>query len=825
MTPVSARFPSRMRSGMLAALAAAVLIALVLVAPCAAGAARADDVHEATALGSVRRVTALLDADPKLVGQRNKFGWTPLHVAVARGYGDLAALLVKRGADLNAQETGRKSTPLHLAVEMGDVPVAKLLLEAGARADVKDATGRGPLHVCAGARGGEAVFKLLLAHKASVAAQDADGGTPLHWAAGSFQGAPAVTMLLEAGADPNAQSDAGLTPLGWALFQRVREPARLLREHGAQLNVFDAAVAGELDRLRALLKENPKLARAQSRDGHAPLHFAAHAGRIDAARALLDAGADVNASAEDVMTPLQTAALLRNLPMARLLRDADAKGDLFCAVGLGEDEAALKMLKEKPDLARARVPGGLTPLYPAAIWGNVDLVRALIAAGADVNAKQEDGTPVLYLLAGPSRAPGLVNRERRTQVARLLLAAGLKVNAAGPDGKTLLHLVMPFVTNQDMQMLLAAGADVDAPDARGRTPLHYAASSGNEHALLVMLIAMPDVDARDAMGFAPVHWLLDGAQIRTARLLVEHGAKEDVFVAAALGHTDTLSALLKEDPGVVSARLPYGGTALHVAAGGGEVRALRLLLDAGADLCAEDRYGVTPVLRAASAGEGAAVLMLREAGAKIETPSAKVARVAKPPQVDGVIAEGEYGEAEAVGDFVRMRGNGKPPQGTRFLIAYDEKAVYIGVIADEPEPKSIVSRRRQRDGDVWRDDDVEVFVDARHDWRTYHQFAVNFRGAQYDGIGGPKHGRYGDVEWNADWQVAAKVGEKECVVEFAIPHAALGVAPPKPGQKWGLNVCRQRFGGRRRSWAEQSAWSATYWSFHAPWVFGTIEFQ
>ena len=64
------------------------------------------------------------------------------------------------------------------------------------------------------------------------------------------------------------------------------------------------------------------------------------------------------------------------------------------------------------------------------------------------------------------------------------------------------------------------------------------------------------------------------------------------------------------------------------------------------------------------------------------------------------------------------------------------------------------------------------------------------------------------------------------VVEFAIPFATLGAKPPKAGDRWGLNVARQRVpDGKQNARLEQTAWSVTYGSFHVPSRFGTVTFQ
>ena len=201
-------------------------------------------------------------------------------------------------------------------------------------------------------------------------------------------------------------------------------------------------------------------------------------------------------------------------------------------------------------------------------------------------------------------------------------------------------------------------------------------------------------------------------------------------------------------------------------------------------------------------------------------------RLAQAPTIDGAIGQGEYGNAPINSDFVDYRGLGVPEHQTRFMMAYDDKALYVAVIADEDEPQAIAAQPHKRDGDVWRDDDVELFIDATFDRKTYHQFLVNTLAVQADAIGGPGHGDFGDMKWNGKWRAAVEVGGDHFVVEFAIPFETLGVPAPKPGDQWGLNVCRSRQGeGKYSGTTEMGAWSIPYANFHVPSHFGNVTFK
>jgi ankyrin repeat protein len=136
--------------------------------------------------------------------------------------------------------------------------------------------------------------------------------------------------------------------------------------------IHDAAMYGDLDKVKALLNDNPNLVSSQDTNGCTPLYWAASAGHKDIAELLLAKGADVNAKGRKGYTPLHEAAM-----------------SLFQSTNLVE------LLLAKGADVNARNDDGQTPLHLAAIWGHKDAVELLLAKGADVNARTNKGqTPL-----------------------------------------------------------------------------------------------------------------------------------------------------------------------------------------------------------------------------------------------------------------------------------------------------------------------------------------------------------------------------------------------------------------------------------------------
>jgi len=167
----------------------------------------------------------------------------------------------------------------------------------------------------------------------------------------------------------DAEGSAVLT----AVYHRQKEIVNLLVARGAALSLFEAAAAGEIERVERLLAESPADVNAYSGDGWTPLHLAAFFGHAKIVELLLAQGADVTARSKNPNgnTPLH-AALAANQKMAAGL-----------LIGHGADL----------DAADA---GGWRPLHLAAANNNVESMRTLVAQGADVRAANKDGlTPLV----------------------------------------------------------------------------------------------------------------------------------------------------------------------------------------------------------------------------------------------------------------------------------------------------------------------------------------------------------------------------------------------------------------------------------------------
>ena len=178
-------------------------------------------------------------------------------------------------------------------------------------------------------------------------------------------------------ADPSlAQSkdQNGLSVVLKATYYGQRDVVEALLDSGVELNVFEAAATGQIDRVRALIQQDPALVNSYSPDGFAPLSLAAFFGHAETVDVLLAAGAEVSAPSRETMklTPLASALAAGHNQIARTLIEhgaqVNAKGDT-----------------------------DVTPLHTAAARGNIEAATFLLEHGADINATTTDGKkPITY---------------------------------------------------------------------------------------------------------------------------------------------------------------------------------------------------------------------------------------------------------------------------------------------------------------------------------------------------------------------------------------------------------------------------------------------
>lgn len=418
---------------------------------------------------------------------------------------------LKPGIDVNVPQ-GDGATALHWAAHRGDVAAVDLLIRAGANVNAVNDLGATPLWLAC-INGDETLVGRLLDAGATPNAAIESGETPLMAAARSGD-ARAVGLLVRRGADVNArESVRGQTALMWAADQRHADVVRALVEAGADVHARSATWR-QLENTAG--NTNPTGDFEMEHGGSTPLLFAARQGHVDSARALLDAGANVNDTAAAGTSALVIAAHSDHGAMATLL------------LSRGAD----------PNAAGA----GYTALHAAVLRGNRELVAALLDKGADPNAVITHGSPVRRLGADHSirhqmiggNALWLAARLGHLDIARALRARGASVTTVAADHINSLKAAMGLVRGRGLtenregrygaplrdhaeeesatleiaRMLIDGGVDVNAPDSQGETPIFDAARQRFDRVVAYLASRGADVNVRNKRSQTPLTVLL-----------------------------------------------------------------------------------------------------------------------------------------------------------------------------------------------------------------------------------------------------------------------------------------------------------------------------
>lgn len=191
--------------------------------------------------------------------------------------------------------------------------------------------------------------------------------------------------------------------------------------------------------------------------------------------------------------------------------------------------------------------------------------------------------------------------------------------------------------------------------------------------------------------------------------------------------------------------------------------------------------------------------------AVIGTPSTKAVR--STPTLDGRLTETCWSETSAIRTFVAHTGTKIIEEPVRAWLACDDANLYAAFRCPRSPGATLREQVSMHDGDTWRDDSIEVFLDPQHWHRDYFQFCVNCRGIIRD-----SHNR--DVTWESGARAAVAREDAAWTVELAIPLERLGLGFDT-GQTWGINLV-----WNNRDRPETATWSLG--GFHAPGRFGNV---
>jgi len=405
----------------------------------------------------VAEVKRLLKAGAK-VGEANNYGATPMQMAAATGSTQIIKLLLDAGANADSPNADGQTALMEVA-RTGNVEAAKLLLRHGAKVNARESWGDQTALMWASARRHPQMMELLISHGADINARSAWRNWERH-----------VTAESRA----KRTNAGGLTPLMYAARENCLECANVLIKHHVDVDLPDP-------------------------DGVAPMTVAIMNTNWDIARRLIDAGANVNQWDMYGQSPLY-AAVVNAAPRAPSLFGGGPGFNPSDPPNQNTPKEVIALLLDKganPNMQLFYRPAGrgaggaargATPLMAAAAEDDVDLVKLLLAHGADPKLYQADNqTPIMAALGGRGvfGGGGAANPKAAVEVLKVLHDAGTEVNIMSIQhhllrtrGGTALHFAVRSGSAEAVKLLISWGVDVNARDPDGLTALDYAMARG-----------------------------------------------------------------------------------------------------------------------------------------------------------------------------------------------------------------------------------------------------------------------------------------------------------------------------------------------------------
>jgi ankyrin repeat protein len=405
-------------------------------------------------------------------------GTTAIAWAVRRDDPDLTDRLIRAGADVKAANR-YGVTPLSLACLNGNAAIIEKLLKAGVDANAAGPEDETPLMTVARVGSVEAA-KVLLAHGAKVDARESwHGETALMWAAAQKHPAM-VSALIAAGADVNAIS----TVVKWER-QVTAEPREKWLPLGGFSPLMFAAREGCVECARVLADAKADLNLADP-DGITPMVNAIINGHYDVAGFLLDRGADPNLMDKTGRAAIYAAVDAHTMPASNRPSPNESDNemsslDLVKALLAHGADVNMQLKTQQPYRTKVdrgndtMLTTGTTPILRAAKAGDTVVIAMLLAKGADPKLSTRNGiNPVMAAAGLGTKEEDAVGRKKTEKEAidsiDLCLKAGVDINAVDTRGQTALHGAAQKGWNQVVQYLADHGARLDVKDKKGLTP-------------------------------------------------------------------------------------------------------------------------------------------------------------------------------------------------------------------------------------------------------------------------------------------------------------------------------------------------------------------
>ena len=395
-----------------------------------------DALHRAAKAGDLDGLNASLEAGIN-IDRRDKQGRTALMHAVNKGNVLVVEVLLEAGADVDVRAPDG-ATALFMSAVLGDPQIVAQLMKAGADISIRGPKGKTAVDV---ARLTLGELDSTRANGADIAVVGLLRGQT--WGEILSQQSAAKDFVALLGREPSADTvdENGWTDLHWAAVLNKPNLAKILIEEGidttVQMKADNKNVSNKLIAdLNRVTDSDPPFENFKRR-GQVPLYFAAYMNSVEMAKLLIEHGANVNVRDKKGRRPIHSAAGQNSLEVAKLLtehrtdvsaRDNDRITPMHHAAGQNSVEMA-KLLIEHGANVSVNDKDGRTPIHSAAGQNSLEVAKLIIEHGANVSARDENGYTAMHFAAV----------QNSVEIAKLLIEHGANVSVNDKDGRTPIH--------------------------------------------------------------------------------------------------------------------------------------------------------------------------------------------------------------------------------------------------------------------------------------------------------------------------------------------------------------------------------------------------
>lgn len=425
-----------------------------------------------------------------------------------------------------------------------------------------------------------------------------------------------VKMYIEQNVDINATDNVNQTALLYASLEGHSEIVRLLIEHSALTNVVNengmtalhcAAQFGYSQIVELLLKNHANSAIPETKYGFTPLHLAVLNNHTHVVRLLLAHGANIEQCDKYGGTPFLYAIFYSNEDIIQLCIENNLNylphnvGQLVLNSLANCSEKDIQTLKDLLSAKweiddAAKFLAGFTLLHQVTHKGNLESIRLLINAGADINAQNVQGITPLHMAA----------TRKNVEIVQLLIDSGADIQTKDNEGHTPWHYAAKLHDNFEIaELLFQDGLCSNGLDLYGSTALHDAVEEDDIKTVEKLLLQGADVNLKDIFDDTP---LFLSHSYEMANLLLAHGADinacdewEDTLLHHAVEHSVESVKFLLEHGANVNAINSFGETPLMTVAtsrcnelsNSDRLTIVSLLLEHGADMFIKNKWNHT----------------------------------------------------------------------------------------------------------------------------------------------------------------------------------------------------------------------------------------